>query len=387
MANGVDLNAQDAQVGLTPLSWAAFVGDAEITEYLIKAGADVNGKNNDSGTPLHIAAFMGQDEIADLLLQNGADVEARDDNGETPLNHTQANWDRTHLRARELQIRLDPVDTLRGRTSIAAILIQHESTGKMPALKKQNSVWRILTTKRVFYHLWLFWFLCLLILAFVLYVAIVDRLQWKGPPQKIILSPLRYLWLVPLTMVPQWFMAGKGVVPNFGPDTSLSILPAPHLLIYYGIFFFFGALYYDCDDSTAKVGKQWVITLPLTLLIIFPITLTLGLTPSLLQRYHLVSVVLKVMYVWMMVCSLMGISHELISRESRVWRYISDVAYWLYLTELPLTLVAQGMVQAWNLPVSVKFGLICVGVTGILMLIHQFFLRYTFLGTLLNRNQ
>ena len=93
------------------------------------------------------------------------------------------------------------------------------------------------------------------------------------------------------------------------------------------------------------------------------------------------------MYAWLIVFSLMGISHELISRENRVWRYISDVAYWLYLMHLPLILVAQEIVRTWDLPGIVKFGLVCFGVVGVLLLIYQFFLRYTFIGTVLNRNQ
>ena len=82
-----------------------------------------------------------------------------------------------------------------------------------------------------------------------------------------------------------------------------------------------------------------------------------------------------------------GHLHELITRESRPWQYISDVAYWLYLAHLPLILMAQELVRTWNLPALVKFGLVCLGVSGVLLLIHQFFLRYTFLGTLLNRHQ
>ena len=383
----VDLNAQDRQAGLTPLSWAVLAGKVAIVEQLIKVGADVNAKNKDGGTPLHEAAFMGWDEIAELLLQNGADVDARDDNGETPLNRAQIDWKRTYLRVSELQVKFDPVEALYGRTGVAATFSQYGSWGKILALTKPNNLWRTLTTKRVFQHLWLFWFLCWLVLAFALYAAIVDRIQWLGPPARIILSPLRYLWLIPLTMVPQWFMAGRGAIPNFGPDNALCILPMPYLPIYYGTFFFFGAFYYDCDDSAGKLGKQWIITLPVALLIIFPVAVTLGLSPDLLKKYHLVSVALKAVYAWMMVFSLMGISRELIARDSRLWRYISDAAYWVYLGHLPLILVAQEMVRTWDLPAILKFGLICCGVTGVLLLIHQFFLRYTFVGTLLNRHQ
>ena len=386
LSNEADLNAQDSEAGLTALSWAVLAGKVEIVERLIKAGADVNGKNREGTTPLHEAGFVGQDEIAALLLQNGAAAESRDENGQTPLNYAQTDWGDTHSRIKPLQVRLDPVDTFYGRIRFASLLSQYRSGGKIPALI-QNDLWRVLTTGRVFHHLWLFWFLCWLILAFALYATIAERFEWVGLPRKIILSPLRYLWLIPLTMAAQWFMAGRGAIPSFGPDNSLAILPMPYIIIYYGIFFFWGAFYYDCDDTDAMVGKQWIITLPIALLVIFPVTLILGLSPSSFQEEHLILLALKAMYAWLIVFSLMGISHELISRESKIWRYISAVAYWLYLVHLPLVLVAQDIVRTWNLPGTVKFGLVCFGVVGVLLLIYQFFLRYTFVGTMLNTNQ
>lgn len=387
-ANGVDLNAQNPQTGLTPLSWTVFVAQPEIAEQLIKAGADVDGKNRDSTTPLHQAAFMGRDRIARILLGSGADAEARDDDGQTPLNYAQADWRDIYTRVKELQAKFDPVKAFYGRTRIATILTKYESTGKIPNIKKQNPIWQILTTGSVFAHLWLFWLLCWLSLAFALYATVAERRLWRGPPQKIILSPLRYFWLIPLTMIPQWFMSARGAIPNFGPDTFISIIPMPYIPIYYGIFFFVGAFYYDCDDSAGKVGKQWIITLPVALLVIFPVTLTLGLSLNLLGNYRqLVLLALKAMYTWLMVFSLMGIGRELIARENRVWRYLSDVAYWLYLAHLPLLLLVQAMVRTWDLPAVVKYGLVCFGVTGLLLLIHQFFLRYTFIGTVLNRHQ
>ena len=387
LANGTELNTQDPQSGITALSWTIFTGAVEIAEQLIKAGADVNGKNRDGGTSLHEAAFMGRDRIARILLQNGADMDAMDDNGQTPLNRAQADWTGIYERVMELQVKLDPVKAYYGRTRIATILTQYESTGKLPNVKEQNRLWRALTTGSVFAHLWIFWLLCWLVLAFALYAAIAERSLWRGPPKKMILSPLRYLWLIPLTMVPQWFMSARGAIPNFGPDNFISIIPMPYIPIYYGIFFFVGAFYYDCDDSDAKVGRQWIITMPVALLVIFPITLTLGFSTNFLGAYRQPTLLaLKAMYAWLMVFSLIGISRELISRENRVWRYLADVAYWLYLVHLPLLLLMQEMVRTWDLPAVIKFGLICFAVTGILLLIHQFFLRYTFVGTVLNRN-
>lgn len=386
VSNETDLDAQDPHTGFTALSWAILAGEVEVAEYLINAGADVNARNRDGTRPLHEAGFIGQDEIGALLLQNGAAVDVKDEDGQSVLNYAQADWGDTYSRVKKLQVRLDPVDTLYGRMRFATLLSQYSSGAKVPSLIT-NNLWRTLTTARIFHHLWLFWFLCWLVLVFALYALLADRFEWSGPPRTIILSPLRYLWLIPLTMAPQWFMAGRGAIPYFGPENSLAILPMPYLLIYYGIFFFWGAFYYDSDDTEAKVGKQWVITMPIALLVIFPVTLILGLSPDSAQQYHLVSLLLKATYAWMLVFSLMGISHELIARENRAWRYISDVAYWLYLAHLPLILLAQEIVRTWDLPALLKFSLVCCSATGVLLVIYQLFLRYTFLGTILNRQQ
>ena len=120
-----------------------------------------------------------------------------------------------------------------------------------------------------FHHLWFLWFLCWLVAAFAAYAAIADRRRWRGPPQWLVLSPARYLWLLPLTMIPQSFMGLLYV--TFGPDTSTGILPAPHLLFYYAVFFGFGVLYYDTNDDTGRVGRWWPLGLPIGLVVLFPL--------------------------------------------------------------------------------------------------------------------
>ena len=77
------MNAKDEN-GVTPLHWTK---TEEIAELLIAKGADVNAKDDWSGsTPLHRAATFGYKEIAELLIAKGADVNARTGSGETPLD-------------------------------------------------------------------------------------------------------------------------------------------------------------------------------------------------------------------------------------------------------------------------------------------------------------
>jgi ankyrin repeat protein/beta-lactamase regulating signal transducer with metallopeptidase domain len=97
---GADLEFKDNR-GLTPLYYAAFVGDREVLDLvlergdfpdtiylaacrgdldrvrtLLEEGADVNAKDEFGCTPLHWAARARSPEVARLLIKNGANVDA-----------------------------------------------------------------------------------------------------------------------------------------------------------------------------------------------------------------------------------------------------------------------------------------------------------------------
>ncbi|MDE0506064.1 MAG: ankyrin repeat domain-containing protein, partial [Candidatus Poribacteria bacterium] len=82
LAKGADTNTGDSQFGVSPLSWAALLGQTDIAELLIRNDADVNARNRDGGTALHGAAFLGHADMAELLVRKGADVNAANDKGE-----------------------------------------------------------------------------------------------------------------------------------------------------------------------------------------------------------------------------------------------------------------------------------------------------------------
>ena len=395
LSNGEGPNRLDPNFGVTPLSWAALEGRSEIVEILIAAGADVNGVNRDGATPLHAAAFMGQRELAKLLLENGADVGAKTHNGDTPLDSAQANWQDTEAVTGLLQISLDSKDVKAGRAQVVELLREQgtqrrRSISDSEAAKTKGAssirtwVWYFLTRGEILSHLWFLWYLCWFVVAFALYTTIADRMGWRRRLQKVILPWSRYLWLIPLTMLPQWFMGNRGELPHFGPDLSANILPMPHMLLYYAIFFFFGALYYDCNDDARKVGKRWVFTLPVALLIVFPIGLVFGSSPFPSAPNLIISVVAQALFAWMMVFSLMGAFRQLVVKGSTVWRYVSDSSYWLYLAHLPLIVLAQGLIRPWQLPALLKFSLLCIVTTAVLLVAYEYLVRYTPIGTLLN---
>jgi hypothetical protein len=65
-------------------------------------------------------------------------------------------------------------------------------------------------------------------------------------------------------------------------------------------------------------------------------------------------------------------------------RYLSDSAYWLYLGHLPLVIWAQGAAVGWPIPGWIKGLIISVGVTGLLLVVYEWGVRYTWVGALLN---
>lgn len=81
------------------LQYACANGRSAVVEYLLDAGADIDGVFH-VGTPLHHAAYCGQLQMVRHLVQRGADVYARDDE----WHGTPASWaeQRSHAAVVEL---------------------------------------------------------------------------------------------------------------------------------------------------------------------------------------------------------------------------------------------------------------------------------------------
>ncbi len=394
-----DVNQIDPEIGVTPLSWAALVGDLEVAKLLIEGGADVNGRSRDGGTPLQAAAFLGRAEIVEVLIAEGADPEVVDDDGNTPYSATKADYGLTSAIAGFLQISIPNRDELeQARVRVQELLGTEQLDNDEERPEQSTFFGRILPTYQsvlyskpfvlgegedafylfgtpIFNHLWFLWFLCWLVPGFVLVVSAIERLGLPAVPTWLIQTPTCYIWVIPLTLIPQWFMGIS--FPQFGPDYSGGILPSPHTLVYYSIFFGFGALYYEGKDDVGRLGRLWWLLLPFALFVLYPIAMVK------LQERPITAIV-QVMFAWTMCFGMIGLFRSTIKSESKVIRYLSDSAYWLYLIHLPLIIWAQAVVREWPLPATVKFLAICIVITLISLITYQLLVRHTWLGWLMN---
>jgi ankyrin repeat protein len=71
--------------GTTALHWAVRQDDLELTDRLLRAGADVKAANRYGITPLYLASLNGNAAVIDKLIKAGADANAAVTEGETAL--------------------------------------------------------------------------------------------------------------------------------------------------------------------------------------------------------------------------------------------------------------------------------------------------------------
>ncbi|MFN0129329.1 MAG: acyltransferase family protein [Verrucomicrobiales bacterium] len=379
---------------VTPLQWAALLGRRETAALLLERGSPVDGRSRDGHTALHSAAFMGYPEVVALLLERGADVNAQSVSGEVPWQSASQEFGVVRYIAGLLNL---PVDEARWVTGRKAVLSHLEAAGAKTTStaasggalpRSAREIWNGLVHTPVFVLVWFLWFLVWLVALFSLYAVIVDKLGRPGRRPVWLLSRWNLVWLVPLTAIPTAMMDYD---LGLGPDTSMGLIPMPHVLVYYAIFFFFGVLYFDCDDREHRLGGDWRWMLPSTLLIIFPVAMefTTGIfqfrDALLPARFHrAASVVLQSLFAWGMCSGSIGLFRALLTRENRFIRYLSDSSYWLYLAHLPLCIAGQAIISQWRGPVWLKLSLFSLSLTAFLLLTYHFLVRYTWVGRLLN---
>lgn len=406
LAAGADPNAADAEFRMPPLWLAAIEGDAAAARLLIDAGADPDGLGSDGRTPLHAAAFTGRRDVVDSLLAAGATPLPRGPAGDTPLDAARVDAGTTAMIAGAVRVSIDAPEVLEANRSAIRTLLAARGglapeaaaapttprvPGRLDSLRDAYRAWLLdprwtvplpprgerqsLVLSDAFGYLWFLWFLVWFALAFAAVAAIGRRLRLPLPPRRLVASPLAPLWLVPLTLLPQAFMGL--FTPAFGPDTSTSLLPQPHLLAYFGLFFAHGALLLLGGDDDDRVGRRWGLALAAAILLCFPAGLATMGSP-------LATALPQVLYAWLMCFAAIGLFRRLVPGESGTWRYLSDSAYWLYLVHMPLLIVLQRAIAPWDLPGTVKFLLACGAATAILLASYQLVVRHTPLGTLLN---
>lgn len=377
LQDGTDPDSRDdkGQPALTIAVWANQPGSAEL---LLAGGADPNVRDDKGYTPLHAAAFLGRAGMARSLVENGADVNSSSAENKRPLDSARENWKTVEWIASIIKVEVDREEVMRGRKKLDPYLVEQGAVAASPLSSNALiGIYTLLAMVPLTAHLWFLYYLLMLVAGFAIASLLVTA--WKIPPLPgwLLSAPGCLLVLVPLTAIAQFFMR-----QSFGPDTAMGILPWPPKLLYYALFFGFGAICFGRPEFEEKLGRWW----PLSLLLSIPLLLY-GLhlfEQGLPGTRRIIFSLCAALYTWLMILGFLGIFRQFFARKNAGIRYVSDASYWMYLAHLPLIMILQALVTASPLPSLVKFTLICLVSFAFLLLTYRYLVRYTIIGTMLN---
>jgi len=375
---------KDAFYGRTPLAWATLHGDPMIVAAVLDAGADVNERDGSGNTALHAVAFFGREAAGRVLVERGAEVLAKNVVGRVPAAVMALPADFAAECAPLIGLnRLSVADVLQGRERLRDILpsgpnaegtfggpLDRMTLGWSRALSSEwlgvrFGSWSLhLFEANVFDHLWFLWFLCWLVAIFAL-LAVTGLLP----------SGRGRFWLVVASCLPQAVM-GISLAGSYGPDGSFGLLPKPHVLGYYGCFYFYGVATFAAEGIDTRLGRYWKFLLPAAAVLLVAGIVTLN--------DRTLATVLQPAYAWTMSLALIGLFHRLFAVPRPAMTWLADASYWMYLVHVPLVMTAQLLVQQWPLPAEVKFAVTLAMVTPLLLASYRWCVRYTPIGSLLN---
>ena len=244
-------------------------------------------------------------------------------------------------------------------------------------------------------HLWFLYYL-LLIYAIVLaarsvvrfgstrWAAVrrgVDRAIDRAVRAHIVVVALAAPLALLLASMPNWMIWAGIPTPDYG------LTPQWPALLAYAIAFAFGWLTERRRDWLAVWRGGWLTYLTaaigLTLLSLWlaqqaPNPLAV---PSQVKLSYAFSYTIGA---WCWVFGLAGAALRFWSGEGKIARYLADASYWMYLAHLPVVFALQLLVLRWPLHWSMKFPLIVLVATGVLLGSYHWLVRGRYAGALLS---
>lgn len=272
----------------------------------------------------------------------------------------------------------------------AAYTVQHRPPALMFIVNNYQNP-EAMNTQFSTMHLW---FLYNLIIFYVSALVLVKLVPfsiskwlsgWSPAALKIAL-----LLLLPLMLVPALYVQKEP--PMLAPD---KIYPQLWSFGYYGIYFALGWLFFSNRHLLDGLERYWIALLALSIALfavvfsLYPRTLSFEQVlhpdnfPVEPVRHGILSVLQGFVSVYMVfVCLIIG--KKFFNLHNRIFRYLADSSYWIYLIHPPIIIYIQVILldKEWN--PWLEFLLTSLGTFAIGLLSYQLLVRYTPIGWMLN---
>jgi glucan biosynthesis protein C len=174
-----------------------------------------------------------------------------------------------------------------------------------------------------------------------------------------------------------------------GLPAPTSLVPQVGALIGYGVAFGLGWLLHRQPPALMALRNSWMlylaIAIPLTVLCLA----IMGTTPIWhgpnIQGYErAVYAAAYMIAAWCWVFGSVGAAIRFLSGHSPATRYLADASYWIYLMHMAPVIFFISLLRPYHLPWLVDFAIIVGGSMPVLLLTYHYFVRFTWIGAILN---
>lgn len=263
----------------------------------------------------------------------------------------------------------------------------HPELGFMEVMKNINSYifqWNGMAHLWFLYYL-IFYYITMIILLSLVKSSVLGVLK-KGVDfiyKKIILFPKIGSILVLIIPV----SAILCLFPQLPVEPYTGLTPKIPLYLYYGFFFFLGYTIHRYYINQLNVFTENAISFFIIGITMVPLVWHFCYLPDngnapvimyLFIRFLAASQTIFLLF------GFLGVFLKFSRSESHILRYISDASYWMYLIHMPIVVWMQIWFIDSVVPPLLRFWIINVATIGICMITYALFVRYTFIGKVLN---
>lgn len=243
-----------------------------------------------------------------------------------------------------------------------------------------------------FIHLWFLYYLLVLYVAF--FAARAAWIRWADRDgsrcERLDIqfaSLVRSRWCsVVLALPTAWVLL---MMRGWGVDfVDRSLVPqVPHVL-FYGSFFAFGWMMHRQPALLAPLRDRWAMHLLLGLAAMIPQSWMLYFiyvvnVPA-LPLTRAVFFFLYATMAWLLVLGLVGLFLRFFDVPRRLWRYLADSSYWLYLAHMPLVVALPILLREVRIAWYFKLPIVLVIAIPLLLVSYHLLVRSTWVGVILN---
>ena len=246
-----------------------------------------------------------------------------------------------------------------------------------------------------FGHLWFLYYLLIfyaLTLAIRWLVLAVDpRGALAAGSDRVVAFLLRGIWGPVLIALPI-----AAYLYRLDSWTEWLGLPAPFLvtpdmkaLIGYGIAFGLGWLLNRQVQALLDLQKIWYVYFAIAVALTIFCLATIGTAPrwaggALAGTDRLLYTAAYVVGMWCWVFAFVGAAVRFLSTPHPITRYLADASYWIYLMHLSTLIFFITLLRPYDWHWAIKLVIYVGGSMAILLLTYHWFVRFTWIGAMLN---